>query len=119
MVLMHSQGDFKMRLQLIRSATLILEYAGHRILIDPDFALKYTRESLAGRSLNPMMDLPLPVEQILEGVELVIALHRNHFDVEAQRLSPKRLTVLCQPGDENAIRDKGFREVTSISNAIR
>ncbi len=32
-----------MRLQFIRNATLILEYAGHRLLIDPDFAPKHAR----------------------------------------------------------------------------
>jgi L-ascorbate metabolism protein UlaG (beta-lactamase superfamily) len=110
-----------MRLQLVRSATLILEYAGHQALIDPDFAAKHARESLAGRSLNPMVDLPISVEQILEGVELVIVshLHRDHFDVEAQRVIPKHLPVLCQPSDKNAIQNAGFRDVTSISNALQ
>jgi L-ascorbate metabolism protein UlaG (beta-lactamase superfamily) len=110
-----------MRLQLIRSATLILKYAGHHVLIDPDFAPKHARESMAGRSPNPMGDLPIPVAQILEGVELVIVshLHRDHFDAEAQRLIPKHLPVLCQPGDESAIQSAGFRDVTPVSNALQ
>lgn len=64
-----------MRLQLIRSATLILEYAGHRVLIDPDFAYKHARESLAGHLLNPVVNLPLTVSQIFEDVGLVIVTH--------------------------------------------
>lgn len=103
-----------MRLQLIRSATLLLDYAGQHILIDPFFAPKHSRPSYTGRSPNPLVELPLPPEQILDGVELVIVshLHSDHFDPVAHQLVPKTLPLLCQPGNEETIRDKGFLDVT-------
>ncbi len=48
-----------MRLQLIRSATLRLDYAGHHLLIDPYFAPKHSRPTYTGKSPNPLIDLPL------------------------------------------------------------
>lgn len=56
----------------------------------------------------------------MAGVELVIVshLHSDHFDPEAQRLLPKGLPVLCQPGDEEAIRGHGFEQVTPVTDAI-
>jgi L-ascorbate metabolism protein UlaG (beta-lactamase superfamily) len=105
-----------MNLQLIRNATLILDYAGRRILIDPYFAPKHSRESFTGSSRNPLVDLPLPPEQILEGIEMVIVshLHSDHFDPLAQEMTPKHLPLFCQPGDEGAIRGKGFQSVSPL-----
>jgi L-ascorbate metabolism protein UlaG (beta-lactamase superfamily) len=107
-----------MRLQLIRNATLLLDYAGARILADPFFAPKHSRPSMTGRSPNPMVDLPLPPERILDGAELVVVshLHGDHFDAVAHELVPKSLSLLCQPGDEPTIREKGFQQVSPVSD---
>ena len=109
-----------MRLRLLRNATQRLQYAGHELLLDPYFAPKHSRPSFAGRSQNPLVDLPCPVEEILAGVELVIVshLHSDHFDPEAQRLLPKDLPVFCQPGDEDAIRGHGFERVTPVATTV-
>jgi L-ascorbate metabolism protein UlaG (beta-lactamase superfamily) len=109
-----------MNLQLIRNATLILDYAGRRILIDPYFAPKHSRESFTGASPNPLVDLPLPPEQILQGIELVIVshLHSDHFDPLAQEMTPKHLPLICQPGDEDFIRGKGFAQVTPLAGSM-
>ncbi len=109
-----------MRLQLIRNATLRLEYAGHLLLIDPYFAPRHSRPSYTGKSPNPLVELPLPPERILEGVELVVVshLHSDHFDPAAQELVPKTLPLFCQPGDEPSIREKGFEKVTPLADRI-
>lgn len=109
-----------MRLRLIRNATQRLRYAGRELLLDPFFAPKYSRPSFTGRSPNPLVDLPCPPEEILAGVELVIVshLHSDHYDPEAQRLLPKALPVLCQPGDEETIRGHGFENVTPVSGTL-
>jgi L-ascorbate metabolism protein UlaG (beta-lactamase superfamily) len=109
-----------MKLKLIRNATLKLAFAGRVILIDPFFAPKGTRPSLAGRAPNPLVDLPATPEEILNGVELVIVshLHGDHFDPVAQSLVPKSLPVICQPGDEDKIRSYGFSNVTPLVDAI-
>ena len=107
-----------MQLQLIRNATLKLNYAGHAILIDPDLAAKHSRPSFTGRSLNPMVDLPLPPTEIVAGIELLIVshLHRDHFD--AVEPIPAALPVLCQPGDEARIAERGFAQVTPVANTL-
>jgi L-ascorbate metabolism protein UlaG (beta-lactamase superfamily) len=109
-----------MRLRLFRNATQRLRYAGHEILLDPYFAPKHSRPSFAGRSPNPLVDLPCPPEEIMAGAELLILshLHSDHFDPEAQRLLPKELPVFCQPGDEEAIRGHGFERVTPVADAV-
>jgi L-ascorbate metabolism protein UlaG (beta-lactamase superfamily) len=109
-----------MRLRLLRNATQRLHYAGHELLLDPYFAPKHSRPSFAGRSPNPLVDLPCPPEEIMAGAELLIVshLHSDHFDPEAQRILPKDLPVLCQPGDEGAIRGHGFERVTPVDDAV-
>lgn len=107
-----------MQIQLIRSATLRLEYAHHIVLIDPYLAARHTRPSYTGKSPNPLVDLPFPPEQVIDGVELVVIshLHSDHFDPAAEQLLPKNLPMLCQPSDASALKAKGFANVTPINN---
>ena len=111
---------YGMRLRLFRNATQRLRYAGRELLLDPYFAPRHSRPSFAGRSPNPLVDLPCPPEEIIAGAELLIVshLHSDHFDPEAQRLLPKDLPVFCQPGDEEAIRGHGFERVTPVDGAV-
>lgn len=110
-----------MQIQLIRSATLRLEYAGHRLLIDPCLAAKHTRPSYAGVSLNPLVDLPCTPEEVFSGAERVILshLHSDHFDPAAEAWMPKATPVLCQPCDAQALRDRGFTDVTPVADTLR
>ncbi|MGY5776702.1 MBL fold metallo-hydrolase [Rhizobium sp. LEGMi135b] len=108
-----------MQLELIRNATLKVTYGGHILLIDPYFAPRHSLPSFTGRSPNPMTELPREIDDILEGVELVIVshLHTDHFDAVAKERLPKSLPILCQPGDEEKIRDSGFTNVTPLSQS--
>jgi len=107
-------------IQLVRNATLRLDYAGQRILIDPYFADKHALPSYTGLSPNPLVGLPLLPEAILDGVQTVIVshLHSDHFDTAAQSLVPKDLPLYCQPGDETIIREKGFLDVTPLADTV-
>jgi L-ascorbate metabolism protein UlaG (beta-lactamase superfamily) len=109
-----------MHLQLLRNATLKLNYAGKTVLIDPDFGPRHSRSSFTGRSLNPMVELPESIGTILQGVELLIVshLHQDHFDTVARQSVPKTLPLICQPGDETIIRDLGFTSVTPLTDSI-
>jgi L-ascorbate metabolism protein UlaG (beta-lactamase superfamily) len=109
-----------MQIQLIRSATLRIEYAGHTFVIDPDFAVKHTRPSFTGKSPNPMVDLPRAPLEGIAGIEMVIVshLHSDHFDRTAQDLLPKDTLILCQPEDKQIISAKGFRNVTPVDQEI-
>lgn len=109
-----------MKLQLIRNATLRLHYGGHLILVDPYLAPAFSRPSFTGRSPNPMVELPFAIDQILADVELVVVshLHSDHFDPVAHEVVPKHLPLLCQPGDEGFIGEKGFRDVTPLESSF-
>jgi L-ascorbate metabolism protein UlaG (beta-lactamase superfamily) len=108
-----------MKLQLIRNATLKLHYAGRIVLIDPYLAPKHSLPSFTGRSPNPMVELPVGIDDILDGVELVIVshLHDDHFDSVAMERVPKHLPLFCQPGDEVTIREAGFTNVTPLTGS--
>jgi len=105
-----------MKLQLFRNATLKLDYAGHTVLIDPYLAPKHSLPSFTGRSPNPMVDLPVGIDEILAGVELVVVshLHTDHFDKVAKEVVPKDLPLICRPGDERTILEAGFTDVRPL-----
>jgi L-ascorbate metabolism protein UlaG (beta-lactamase superfamily) len=109
-----------MQIQLVRSATLRIEYAQHTLLIDPYLAAKHTRPSFAGKSPNPLVDLPCPPLEVIAGIEMVIVshLHSDHFDPAAQDLLPKDTLILCQPEDEQSISAKGFRNIMPVKQQI-
>lgn len=107
-----------MILQLIRNATLRLSYAGEILLIDPDLAPSGSRPSFTGRSANPMVDLPLPIDVIAQSLSLILVshLHRDHFDAVEQL--PMGTPLLCQPGDEARIAASGFTQVLPVAEAL-
>lgn len=109
-----------MQLQLIRNATLKLEYQDEIILIDPYLAAKHTLPSYTGKAKNPLVALPTSVEKILEDVDLVVIshLHSDHFDKTAQARLPKDIPLLCSPTDESAIYRMGFTNVTSVRDTL-
>jgi L-ascorbate metabolism protein UlaG (beta-lactamase superfamily) len=105
-----------MKIQLIRNATLRMEYAGQRLVIDPYLAPKHSRPSYTGRSPNPLVDLPCPPQDVIAGIDLAIIshMHSDHFDPAAEELLPKNTPILCQPGDETQIAAMGFSRVTPV-----
>jgi len=110
-----------MQIQLIRNATLRIDYAGRRFVIDPFLAPKHTMESFAGESLNPVVDLPCTPQEAVEGVEMVVVshLHPDHIDQIAVELLPKEIPVYCQPGDEVAFKRAGFGSVTPVESSTK
>ncbi|MDH4439754.1 MAG: MBL fold metallo-hydrolase [Rhizobium sp.] len=109
-----------MLIQLIRSATLKVEMAGTRLLIDPWLAEKGQGRNHSGRALSPLVDLSLSVVEILDGVDAVLVshLHSDHFDEVAQQLIPKRTPILCHGRDAAAIRARGFEQVLAVGEGI-
>jgi L-ascorbate metabolism protein UlaG (beta-lactamase superfamily) len=96
--------------QLVRNATLILQYAGHKILVDPMLSPKGAIESWAGIAKNPTVDLKLPISAITDGTELILVshTHADHFDEPAGRLLPKTIKLINQPADRDFFQQKGF-----------
>lgn len=109
-----------MKLQLFRNATLKLDYAGRTVLIDPYLAPRHSLPSFTGRSPNPMTELPASIEEILDGVELVVVshLHTDHFDGVAKERVPKHLPLICRPGDEMTIAKAGFTDIRPLLDVL-
>ena len=111
-----------MKIQQIRNATLKISYAGQTILIDPFFAPPGVGPSLVGKETkNPLVDLPMEIPAILEGVEAIFVshMHFDHFDPVAQQMIPKDIPLYCQPADLEAIKKLGFTKVQAIDQEIK
>lgn len=109
-----------MQLTLVRNATLILDYAGCKILIDPFFAEQGSLPSFTGAADNPTAPLPMAVDDVINGVELVLVshLHADHFDTSAQNALAKDLPLVCQPAHADKIAEKGFTNLHPLENSI-
>jgi L-ascorbate metabolism protein UlaG (beta-lactamase superfamily) len=109
-----------MKIRLIRNATMILTYGGQVFLTDPYLADKLTLPSYRGVSKNPLVDLPVPAEDVVAGIDAVIVSHRHgdHFDRAAKDLLPKDIPLFCPPGDLAAMKADGFLQVTAVENFI-
>lgn len=102
-----------MRVTLVRSATVILELAGKRILVDPmldDAGTRPPIENTANPVPNPTVPLPFPAAEAVRDLDAVIVTHRHrdHLDGTAQDLLPRDVPVFCQPEDEDALRVLGL-----------
>ncbi len=104
-----------MKLRLIRHACLIVEYTGHRLLVDPQLDPAGARPAIDNTPNprnNPLVDLPIPVKELLGGVEAVLVTHthRDHWDGTAEKEIPKDLPLIGQPEDElNRAWDEGYQ----------
>jgi L-ascorbate metabolism protein UlaG (beta-lactamase superfamily) len=109
-----------MELQLIRSATVRLNFGNHIFLIDPYLADRFGGLSYAGISRSPLVALPFPVSKILAGVDTVIVshMHSDHFDPAAQSAISKGMPLICQAEDEPEIMKLGFENVHPISQKL-
>src|SRR5262245_2134268 len=112
-----------MKIQQIRNATLVIEYAGTKFLIDPLLAEKGTYPGFEGTAnshlFNPTAALPLPMDEILN-VDAVIVTHTHpdHWDEAAKALLPKHLPVFAQhEQDRELIKSQGFTDVRLLKNA--
>lgn len=109
-------------IQLIRNATLKLNYSGKTILVDPMFSKKQTFMSFVvpDQNLNPTLDLPMSTSDIINGVDtlLVTHLHPDHFDPAAIEVLDKSLPTFVQPFDMDGIRQSGFTNVITVDDVI-
>ncbi|MCS4505788.1 MBL fold metallo-hydrolase [Arhodomonas aquaeolei] len=106
-----------MKLQQIRNATVIVDYAGKRFLVDPMLSPKDAFPAFPGtvndHLSNPLVELPLPMEDIL-AVDAVIVTHthEDHWDETAQQRTPKDTPLFVQnEQDATQIRGEGFTDV--------
>lgn len=111
-----------MRIQLIRHATLWLEYAGTSFLIDPmfsDVGANPPINNSDNERRNPLVPLPGELDMWLAPDAVIVThLHQDHWDAAAMQALPKSSKILCQSGNEEAIRGAGFTDVTEVTDSI-
>lgn len=109
-----------MKIQLIRHATLWLEYGGVTFLIDPMLSEQGVNPPIMNSGddrRNPLVPLPGPVQQWLEpDAVLVTHLHPDHWDAAAAELLSKGLPVYCQEGNGETIASQGYERVTEVKD---
>jgi L-ascorbate metabolism protein UlaG (beta-lactamase superfamily) len=101
------------RITLIRSATVVVELAERRILVDPmldEVGARPPIEQTRNQVPNPTVPLPIPAEEVVRGLDAVIVTHRHrdHLDGKAEEVLPRDVPVFCQPEDETALRGLGL-----------
>lgn len=108
-----------MKIQLIRNATMRIDYAGLTILTDPCLADAGSLPAYAGRAQNPTAALPMPVAQVLSQVDLVLVshLHKDHFDADAMDRIPKDTPILCRAEDAGRLKDNQFGQLHAMDRA--
>ncbi|WP_444679166.1 MBL fold metallo-hydrolase [Halomonas sp. E19] len=110
--------DTALQVQHIRNATVKITYGETTFLIDPMLAEKGAYPGFDGtyRSelRNPLVELPMSVQEVIDGVDAVIVTHTHldHWDDAAQALLPKDIPLFAQhESDAELIRSQGFEDV--------
>ncbi|PZD72172.1 hypothetical protein C1752_03758 [Acaryochloris thomasi RCC1774] len=123
--------------EFFRNATAKLTYNGQTLLLDPMLSDKGALPSFAGIAPNPIIDLPVSTESILEDVDAVLVghMHLDHFDQPAAEKIAKDTPIFTPDNEaptdvtdpENStqtfkaqLEQKGFTNVSTMaSNASK
>ena len=106
-----------------RNATMRIEYAGVRFLIDPMLAEKGAYPGFEGTPnselRNPLVHMPFPLKEVIAADAVIVShLHADHWDDSAKAVLPKSLPIFAQNDDDAvAIRSEGFRDVRVLRDA--
>lgn len=104
-----------MRLHQLRHATMIIEYSGLRILVDPMFTgVNNDTFSENIHEICPLHEIPVPPKDVIKNIDAVIIthLHPDHFDKFAQEILPKEIKIFVQDMfDKNALEKEHFKNI--------
>ncbi|MEC0271940.1 MBL fold metallo-hydrolase [Peribacillus frigoritolerans] len=114
-----------MYIKQIRNATIVVDYAGKKFLIDPMLAEKgaYPPPELGpasnapqGDQNNPLVSLPTSIENIISVDAVIVThLHSDHWDDAAKAALPKEIKIFAQnEEDATEIRNAGFQNVEAL-----
>lgn len=115
-------NDGDVGFQLIRNATIKLDYAGTTFLIDPMLAEKGRYPGFEGtlnsHLRNPLVDLPMPVADAMKADVVVIThTHLDHWDDIAKQQLPKSIPIFVQnEQDAVSVRKDGFNDVRVLGS---
>jgi L-ascorbate metabolism protein UlaG (beta-lactamase superfamily) len=110
-------------LTLVRSATVLVDFGGTTLLVDPMLSDPHTLppvENTAPETSNPLVGLPRPAAEIVSAAQVVLLthLHRDHFDPMAEALIGRETPILCQPADRATLGEKGFNDVRAVESRL-
>ncbi len=109
-----------MNIQLIRNATLVLQFADKKFLIDPFLSDKGALPpfpNTANQHLsNPTVDLSTSINEIINVDAVIVThLHPDHFDDKAKEVLPKEITIFAQNKEDlEVIKEEGFQNVFTL-----
>ncbi len=118
------QQEQDMVIQQIRNATVTVEYGGQKFLIDPMFSKKGEFDPFLPAERddrNPIVELPMSVDEILEGVDAVIVTHthEDNFDQAAKEQLPKDMKMIMQDeADAEMAKESGFTNIEVIEEEV-
>ena len=109
-------------IQLIRNATLKVDYAGKTFLVDPVLGIKNSFMSFVvpDKNLNPTVDLPISVDEVIKGVDAVLVTHAHpdHFDPAAMEALAGDLPLFAQPFDQKVLGGSKFTKVSYVESEL-
>ncbi|HMG90458.1 MAG TPA: MBL fold metallo-hydrolase [Chryseolinea sp.] len=114
------------QIDFIRHATFTLRVGGVNFLIDPMLSNKHEMDPVGNAQSNeriPMVALPFSESTLAEKLQTIDAVivthtHRDHWDVKAQSILNKKLTLLCQPADRDKLKQQGFANSMVVNDEI-
>jgi len=117
-------GTADVQMQHIRNATAKITYAGQTFLVDPLLAAKGAYPGFDGtfhsERRNPLVDLPIPAEEVMEGVDAVIVTHTHldHWDGGEHQFVPQDIPLFVQhEADAEMIRGQGYTDVRILGES--
>lgn len=113
-----------MNITQIRNATLVVNYADTKFLIDPWFSPKdYMPGFDAAVNADvrqPRVDLPCKIDEIVADIDAVIVthVHPDHWDEFAQKALDKNIKMFVQSDiDRQFMLSSGFKNVEVLSDS--
>jgi L-ascorbate metabolism protein UlaG (beta-lactamase superfamily) len=110
----------RMKITLVRHATLLIDYAGRRLMVDPMLDPAGARGPVRGTPNelpNPLLGLPMGADEAAAGVQAVLLTHTHvdHMDAAGvTALAPGGAPWICQPEDVEDLTDIGLRDVRPV-----
>ena len=114
-----------MKFTFIRNATVILDYAGKHILIDPMLAEKDRYPGLPGTVHSerrfPRVELPFDARDIIKNVDAIFLSHTHpdHWDEVATGLIDKEQKIFVQnEKDKEFLESQGFKNLAVLPQKL-
>lgn len=111
------------RIRSLRNATCRIQYGGKTLLLDPwlgEVGSYPPIRNVPNPLPNPLVPLPMSIEQVLAGVDATLLTHTHfdHWDAVERNRVPKSATVFTQPGDRDRLSREGFSNVRAVSGSL-